>query len=112
MAKNDRIEQCQLLPEQVNVETQLNYSLLTSSGKVMYSARKIRYIGNNFFSVRKDGKEGIIDLSGNVIVPIKFEYVGNFYNDSFWVSNEYSYTGSFAFKYGENVEGELIRKVI
>ena len=111
MAKNDRIEQCQLLPEQVNVETQLNYSLLTSSGKVMYSARKIRYIGNNFFSVRKDGKEGIIDLSGNVIVPIKFEYVGNFYNDSFWVSNEYSYTGSFAFKYGENVEGELIRKV-
>ena len=111
MAKNDRIEQCQLLPEQVNVETQLNYSLLTSSGKVMYSARKIRYIGNNFFSVRKDGKEGVIDLSGNVIVPIKFEYVGKLYNDSFWVSNEHSYTGSFAFKYGENVEGELIRKV-
>ena len=111
IAKNDRIEQCQLLPEQVNVETQLNYTLLNSAGGVVYSARKIKYIGNNFFVVRQDGKEGVIDLAGKVIVPIKYEYVGNFYNRYFWVSNEHSYTGSFSFEYGENIEGEHIRKV-
>lgn len=111
IAKNDRIEQCQLLPEQVNVETQLNYTLFNSAGGVVYSARKIKYIGNNFFLVRQDGKEGVIDLAGKVIVPVKFEYVGNFYNRYFWVSNEHSYTGSFSFEYGENVEGEHIRKV-
>ena len=111
IAKNDRIEQCQLLPEQVNVETQLNYTLLNSAGGVVYSARKIKHIGNNFFVVRQDGKEGVIDLAGKVIVPIKYEYVGNFYNRYFWVSNEHSYTGSFSFEYGENVEGEHIRKV-
>lgn len=111
IAKNDRIEQCQLLPEKVAVEPQLNHSLLTCSGEVIYSARKIRYVGNNFFVVRENGKEGVIDLAGKVIVPVKFEHVGNFYNRFFWVSNEHSITGSFSFEYGENVEGEHIRKV-
>ena len=111
IAKNDRIEQCQLLPEQVAVEPQLNHSLLTCSGEVIYSARKIRYVGNNFFVVRENGKEGVIDIAGKVIVPVKFEHVGNFYNRFFWVSNEHSITGSFSFEYGENVEGEHIRKV-
>ena len=111
IAKNDRIEQFQIESEKTDLETQLNYTLFNSAGYAIFSARKIRYIGNNFFVVRQDGKEGVIDFSGNVIVPIKFEYVGNFFNDSFWVSNEYSYTDSFAFKYGENVEGEHIRKV-
>lgn len=111
IAKNDAIEQYQLLPENNGCETQLNYVLVNSSGDIIYSARKIKYIGNNFFVVRQDGKEGVIDLAGKVIVPIKFEYVGNFYNRFFWVSNEHSLTGSFSFEYGENVEGEHIRKV-
>lgn len=111
IAQNDAIEQYQLLPENNGCETQLNYVLVNSSGDIIYSARKIKYIGNNFFVVRQDGKEGVIDLAGKVIVPVKFEYVGNFYNSSFWVSNEHSYTGSFSFEYGENVEGEHIRKV-
>lgn len=111
IAQNDVIEQYQLLPENNGCEIQLNYVLVNSSGDIIYSARKIKYIGNNFFVVRQDGKEGVIDLAGKVIVPVKFEYVGNFYNRFFWVSNEQSYTGSFSFEYGENVEGEHIRKV-
>ena len=112
LAKNDRIQLYEILSEEGKViETELNYTLVNLSGDIIYSASKIRYVGNNFFVVRENGKEGVIDLSGNVIIQIKFEHVGNFYNNSFWVSNEHSHTGSFAFKYGENVEGECIRKV-
>ena len=114
IAKNDSIEQYEVLQDKTSRERQFiykEYILINSSGDILFSARKIRYVGNNFFVVRENGKEGLIDLAGNVIVPIKFEYVGNFYNNYFWVSNEDSCTGSFAFKYGENVEGEHIRKV-
>lgn len=111
IAKNDSIEKYKLLQDNTNQESKLKFTLINSSGDIIFSAREIKYIGNNFFVVRQNGKEGVIDLSGNVIVPIKFEYVGNFYNNYFWVSNEDSCTGSFAFKYGENVEGEHIRKV-
>ena len=111
IAKNDSIEKYKLLQDNTNQESKLKFTLINSSGDIIFSAREIKYIGNNFFVVRQNGKEGVIDLSGNVIVSIKFEYVGNFYNNYFWVSNEDSCTGSFAFKYGENVEGEHIRKV-
>lgn len=111
IAKNDSIEKYKLLQDNTNQESKLKFTLINSSGDIIFSAREIKYIGNNFFVVRQNGKEGVIDLSGNVIVPIKFEYVGHFYNNYFLVSNEDSCTGSFAFKYGENVEGEHIRKV-
>ena len=114
IAKNDSIEQYEVLQDKTSRETQFiykEYILINSSGDILFSARKIRYVGNNFFVVRENGKEGVIDLAGKVIVPVKFEHVGNFYNRFFWVSNEHSITGSFSFEYGENVEGEHIRKV-
>ena len=114
IAKNDSIEQYEVLQDKTSRETQFiykEYILINSSGDILFSARKIRYVGNNFFVVRENGKEGLIDLAGKVIVPVKFEHVGNFYNSFFWVSNEHSITGSFSFEYGENVEGEHIRKV-